>query len=127
LDLRHRHKAIVIIWLRAENLAGGADSGDTMNRLSSRSASGCAAYNNRKKDARSLYMMELASSRLPQALELRAFVGGNRDDRFAVDVVAGKGPRLFETVKPQDRLRLDFIGSKTFRSGVVALHYRKHT
>jgi dihydrofolate reductase len=40
-------------------------------------------------------------------------------------VVAGKGPRLFETVKPQDRLRLNFIGSKTFRSGVVALHYRK--
>ncbi len=42
-------------------------------------------------------------------------------------IVAGKGPRLFETVKPQDSLRLDFIGSKTFRSGVVALHYRKHT
>ena len=40
-------------------------------------------------------------------------------------VVAGKGPRLFETVKPQDRLRLDFIGLKTFQSGVVALHYRK--
>ena len=42
-------------------------------------------------------------------------------------VVAGKGPRLFETVKLQDRLLLDLIGSKTFRSGVVALHYRKHT
>jgi dihydrofolate reductase len=42
-------------------------------------------------------------------------------------VVAGKGPRLFETVKPQDRLQLDFIGSETFQSGVVALHYRKHT
>ena len=41
-------------------------------------------------------------------------------------VVAGKGPRLFETVRPQDTLRLDFIGSKTFGSGVVALHYRKH-
>jgi len=40
-------------------------------------------------------------------------------------VVAGKGPRLFETVKPQDRLQLDFIGSETFQSGVVALHYRK--
>ena len=48
--------------------------------------------------------------------------------RFVVHpVVAGKGPRLFETVKPQDRLLLDFIGSKTFRSGIVALHYRKHT
>ncbi len=46
--------------------------------------------------------------------------------RFVVHpVVAGKGPRLFETVKPQDSLRLDFIGSETLRSGVVALHYRK--
>lgn len=42
-------------------------------------------------------------------------------------VVAGKGPRLFETVQPQDTLRLDLIGSETFQSGVVALHYRKHT
>ena len=42
-------------------------------------------------------------------------------------VVAGKGPRLFETVNPQERLQLDFIGSETFQSGVVALHYRKHT
>jgi len=42
-------------------------------------------------------------------------------------VIAGKGPRLFETVKPQERLQLDFVGSKTFRSGVVALQYRKHT
>jgi len=48
--------------------------------------------------------------------------------RFVVHpVVAGKGPRLFETVKPQERLLLDLIGSETFRSGVVALHYRKHT
>jgi dihydrofolate reductase len=42
-------------------------------------------------------------------------------------VVAGKGPRLFETVKPQDKLQLDFIGSDTFQSGVVALRYRKHS
>ncbi len=42
-------------------------------------------------------------------------------------VVAGKGPRLFETVKPQGKLRLDFVGSVTFQSGVIALHYRKHT
>ena len=48
--------------------------------------------------------------------------------RFVVHpVIAGKGPRLFDTVKPQERLRLDFVGSKTFRSGVVALQYRKHT
>jgi len=42
-------------------------------------------------------------------------------------VVAGKGPRLFDTVKPQEKLQLDFIGLKTFQSGVVALHYRKYT
>ncbi|MCL5021535.1 MAG: dihydrofolate reductase family protein, partial [Bacteroidetes bacterium] len=48
--------------------------------------------------------------------------------RFVVHpVVAGKGPRLFETVKLQDRLRLDLIGSETFQSGVVALHYRRHS
>jgi dihydrofolate reductase len=41
-------------------------------------------------------------------------------------VVAGQGPRLFETVKLRDRVRLDFIGSETFRSGVVALRYLKH-
>jgi dihydrofolate reductase len=41
-------------------------------------------------------------------------------------IVAGKGPRLFETVKLQDRLRLVFIGSTIFQSGVVALHYKKH-
>ena len=42
-------------------------------------------------------------------------------------VVAGKGPRLFETVKLQDRLQLDFIGSDTFQSGVVALRYRRRS
>jgi dihydrofolate reductase len=40
-------------------------------------------------------------------------------------VVAGKGPRLFESVKLQERLLLDLLDSKTFQSGVVALHYRK--
>jgi len=39
--------------------------------------------------------------------------------------VVGKGPRLFETVNMQERLQLDLLGSETFRSGVVALHYRK--
>jgi dihydrofolate reductase len=61
-------------------------------------------------------------------------VASQLSDRSLIDeyhfvvhpVVAGKGPRLFETVKPQDRLQLDFIGSETFHSGVVALHYRKH-
>ncbi len=48
--------------------------------------------------------------------------------RFVVHpVVAGKGPRLFENVKPPDKLRLDLTGSKTFQSGVVALEYRKQT
>ena len=42
-------------------------------------------------------------------------------------VIAGSGPRLFETSKPQDRLRLELIGSQTFRSGLVALHYKRHT
>lgn len=42
-------------------------------------------------------------------------------------VIAGKGPRLFETVKLQERLMLDFTDLKTFQSGVVALRYRRHT
>ncbi len=51
------------------------------------------------------------------------------DDYYFVvhPVVAGKGPRLFETVKPRHTLRLDFVDSETFQSGVVALHYKKHT
>jgi dihydrofolate reductase len=40
-------------------------------------------------------------------------------------VVAGKGPRLFETVKSEQRLLLDLIGVKPFKSGAIALHYRK--
>ncbi|EMO66645.1 riboflavin biosynthesis protein RibD C-terminal domain protein [Leptospira kirschneri str. 200803703] len=48
--------------------------------------------------------------------------------RFVVHpVVAGKGPRLFDTMKLQETLRLDFLGSETLQSGVVALHYKKHT
>jgi len=42
-------------------------------------------------------------------------------------VVAGRGPRLFETMNLQHRLKLDFVNSKTFNSGVVALCYRKPT
>jgi dihydrofolate reductase len=45
--------------------------------------------------------------------------------RFVVHpVVAGKGPRLFETGRMQDRIRMHLVGSKTFGSGVIALHYR---
>jgi dihydrofolate reductase len=48
--------------------------------------------------------------------------------RFVVHpVVAGQGPRLFETVKQKERILLDFLGSETLHSGVVALQYRKHT
>jgi dihydrofolate reductase len=48
--------------------------------------------------------------------------------RFAIHpVIAGTGPRLFEAVRPQDKHRLDLLGSETFHSGVVALHYRMHT
>lgn len=43
--------------------------------------------------------------------------------RFVVHpIIAGEGPRLFESVK---NLTLNLVGSKTFRSGVVALHYKK--
>ena len=41
-------------------------------------------------------------------------------------IVAGKGPRLFETIKPKDSLLLDLIGMRILRSGVVAHHYRRH-
>ena len=44
------------------------------------------SHNNRKEDAQLLYIMEFASSRLPQAMELRPFICGKRDDFFAVDV-----------------------------------------
>jgi dihydrofolate reductase len=47
--------------------------------------------------------------------------------QFAVHpVIAGRGPRLFETMALQNRLRLDFVGMKSLHSGVVVLHYRKH-
>ena len=47
--------------------------------------------------------------------------------RFVVHpVVAGRGPRLFETVMLQNTISLDFVGSTTLHSGVVALQYRKH-
>lgn len=42
-------------------------------------------------------------------------------------VLAGRGPRLFENVTLQNTLPLELIGSKTFQSGVVVHHYRKHT
>lgn len=47
--------------------------------------------------------------------------------RFVVHpIVAGKGPRLFEAIDLKERLQLKLVESKTFHSGVVALHYKKH-
>jgi dihydrofolate reductase len=40
-------------------------------------------------------------------------------------VIAGKGPRLFDTVALREKIRLNSIGIKTFSSGAVALHYGK--
>ena len=40
-------------------------------------------------------------------------------------VLAGKGPRLFDSVPLKSTIRLDLVGSKTLKSGVTALHYRK--
>ncbi|MGQ2870575.1 dihydrofolate reductase family protein, partial [Leptospira santarosai] len=42
-------------------------------------------------------------------------------------VIAGKGPRLFDTVKLQENLRLDFLGSQTLQSGATVLRYKRHT
>ena len=39
--------------------------------------------------------------------------------------VVGKGPRLFEAVGLNDKLSLQLVGSTTFHSGVIALHYKK--
>ncbi|TGL86216.1 dihydrofolate reductase [Leptospira congkakensis] len=45
--------------------------------------------------------------------------------RFVVHpVIAGNGPRLFDTVKLPKTFRLDFLESKTFPSGSIALHYK---
>lgn len=40
-------------------------------------------------------------------------------------VIAGKGPRLFETVPLQKNLKLKFVNSELFSSGAVAHHYLK--
>jgi len=41
-------------------------------------------------------------------------------------IIAGKGPRLFELEGMKDNRQLKLIGSKTFHSGVVALHYKNN-
>ncbi|TGJ98364.1 dihydrofolate reductase [Leptospira langatensis] len=46
--------------------------------------------------------------------------------RFVIHpVISGNGPKLFDAVKLNERLRLDLLGSETFESGAVALRYRK--
>jgi dihydrofolate reductase len=45
---------------------------------------------------------------------------------FAVHpIIAGEGRRLFEGINLQEKLRLKLVESKTFKSGVVVLHYSK--
>lgn len=45
--------------------------------------------------------------------------------RFVVHpTIVGKGPRLFETMRLQDNLRLELLNSETFQSGAIALHYK---
>ena len=40
-------------------------------------------------------------------------------------IVIGEGRKLFEGINLQEKLQLKLVGSKTFHSGVVALHYLK--
>ena len=40
-------------------------------------------------------------------------------------IVIGEGRRLFEDINLQEKLQLKLVESKTFHSGVVALHYLK--
>jgi len=40
-------------------------------------------------------------------------------------IVIGEGRRLFEGINLQEKLQLKLVESKTFHSGVVALHYLK--
>jgi dihydrofolate reductase len=45
---------------------------------------------------------------------------------FAVHpIIAGEGRRLFEGIDLQEKLRLKLVGSTTFKSGCVLLHYSK--
>ncbi|TGK14996.1 dihydrofolate reductase family protein [Leptospira kmetyi] len=42
-------------------------------------------------------------------------------------VLVGRGPRLFDSLKLQESLMLDFLGSETFPSGTTVLHYKRKT
>jgi dihydrofolate reductase len=46
--------------------------------------------------------------------------------RFVVHpIIAGQGKRLMEGISVQEKLQLKLVESKIFKSGCVALHYRK--
>jgi dihydrofolate reductase len=46
--------------------------------------------------------------------------------RFVLQpIIAGEGRRLLEGIRPQEKLQLKLVESKTFKSGCVALHYLK--
>lgn len=61
-------------------------------------------------------------SMLPQLAE----AGVVDEFRFVVHpVIVGHGPRLVEDGSLVEKLKLDFIGSKAFKSGAMALHYAK--
>ncbi len=42
-------------------------------------------------------------------------------------VLAGRGKRLFDGEDLKEKLRLKLVGTATFNSGAVALHYVRHT
>lgn len=46
--------------------------------------------------------------------------------RFVIHpVIAGSGPRLFDTISLKKTFPLVFLGSESFPSGSIALHYKK--
>jgi dihydrofolate reductase len=46
--------------------------------------------------------------------------------RFVLQpIIAGEGRRLLEGIRPQEKLQLKLVESKTFKSGCVALRYSK--
>jgi dihydrofolate reductase len=43
---------------------------------------------------------------------------------FVLPVIAGQGPRLVEDGALADKLNLELVATKTFKSGAIALHYK---
>ncbi|MCR8556376.1 dihydrofolate reductase family protein [Mucilaginibacter sp. BJC16-A38] len=44
---------------------------------------------------------------------------------FVAPVITGQGPRLVEDGTLAEKLNLEHVATKTFKSGVIALHYKK--